>query len=1003
MTEEAVPVEPDVERKRGRLPSIVWLVPLAAVAAAVALLVQNLSSRGPLIEIEFRTASGMAEGRTPVRYRDLDVGQVEALRFSEDLTRVVAEVRMTAEVAPYLDEEARFWVVAPQISAQGISGLETVLSGSYIQGSWDNEPGERQSSFVALQDPPLTPEGTPGASVQLRAEQGGSLDIGSPIFFKGVQVGQVESKRLTEDGEAVEFDVFVNAPHNQRVSTATRFWDVSGVQVSIGAEGAQLEIASLASVIRGGAAFATLGAETPEPVEDGHTYTLYPSRQAAQEDVVVGDLDGQARVAVLFDASVRGLRPGAEVDIAGLRVGRVVEVRAEIVPETGRYGTRTVLALSPSRLGVEDDDAAVIDFLENAVANGLRARLAMSNLLTGTLYVELVELDPDALVDPNAAFDRSGEIPVIPSVPSDVDRLSGSVAGLLDRVDSLPIETLLDNAARLLENVNAVMASEATRAIPDRALAVLDTAEALVADPAIGETVAEARALAASLRGLAESEAVQAAPVEVRQLLAALGARVETLRDEDAAADLAGLVAALRARAEDPALASLPNEAAETLAAARALLADPALGEVPASANAALESLRATLDDPALRRLPGEAEATLASLRARLDDPALAEAAAALAPLLTEARGTIATLGSSADPALAAITEILASEATRRLPVEVAATLGAVRALAETPALGETPAAINATLETLRATLSQPEVRALPGEAGAALAALQARLDDPALGEAIAAAAPLLTEARETIDALGRGADPALGALTTILEQEGARALPGELSATLATARRFVEDGALDETLGETNATLASLRALLEQPSTRAAPEELAATLAAARALLTTLEREEAAAELAATLQATRDLVASPSLKTLSDELAATVASLRGLLQAPGAERLPAATAEALDEAAKLAEQFREENIGRAASAALSGVETASASLERAASRLPALLDRLAGVASRADDVLASVSVGSELNYEAVAAIRDIREAARAVTDVAELVERNPNSIILGK
>ena len=182
--------EPNIERIGARrLPSLVWLVPILAVLGAVWLLYQNLANRGPLITISFATASGLKAGESVVKYRDVTVGRVEVIRFSEDLKTVLADVRMDRTVAPYLDESAKFWVVRPQVSAQGVTGLETVISGTYIEGTWDTEPGIVRQAFVADDRPPPTPDGTPGVRIRLIAVDGGSLEIGSPIMFKRFEVG----------------------------------------------------------------------------------------------------------------------------------------------------------------------------------------------------------------------------------------------------------------------------------------------------------------------------------------------------------------------------------------------------------------------------------------------------------------------------------------------------------------------------------------------------------------------------------------------------------------------------------------------------------------------------------------------------------------------------------------------------------------------------------------------------------------------------------------------
>lgn len=885
MNATPTPAAPDMEPiQESRWPSVVWIVPALAILAAIGLLFQNLATRGPLIQIELETASGMKAGETVVKYRDVDVGRVEAVKFSPDLTKVIVEARMDQSVAPYLDDDAKFWVVSPQVSAQGITGLETVLTGSYIEGSWDTEAETTQKRFVALEQPPLTPDGAPGVRVRLRAEDGGSLDLGSPVFYKRVEVGRVESKRLTEDGQAVEFDIFINAPNDKRITTATRFWNASGVDLELGAGGAQLRIASLASLIRGGAMFDT--GPDGQPVEPGHVFQLFPSESDARDildtDVATGE---QVAFRIFFGGSVRGLKPGAPVEYRGIRVGRVDAVSAAVDAETNRFRTRTRISIAPSLLGLGDGGKeAVMTFMRSAVADGLRAKLALGNLLTGALIVEL-----DDVIAPPSSIDESGPVPVLPAVRSDLDELAGSVEGVLDRVNALPVEALMNNAVSLLENLNKVVADDATQAAPAKVLALLNAAEDLIAAPELRQTTQDASALVASLRALVEDPSLKEAPGQMGQSLASLNALLGALEEADAAADLAASLAALRGLAEDPALARLPSRLDQAILSANALLTSPEMAALPGEINATLGTVRTTLDLPGLDALPGELNAALTSLRTRLDDPALAQAIAELGPLVASARQT--------------------AEETE--PV---------------------------------------------------IASLQSLLDDPALREA-----------------------------------------PEALRAALVAARELLEEEGLRNASAEAAATLASLRNILDAPETQAAPGELSATFTAARGLLDDLVEQKAAENLAQTLAATRRLAEDPAVVRAADAMASAFLAIEAVLAAPGAEELPAAATEALTEAAGLIAQFQKENLGGASAAALAGVTDASRAVQQAAAGVPALIARLAQVSARADALLESVSVGSELNYEAVTAIRDIRDAARAVTELAELVQQKPQSFILGK
>ena len=398
----------------------------------------------------------------------------------------------------------------PSVSAQGVTGIETVLSGVYIGASWDDEIGPRVERFEGLPREPLTPANQPGLRVQLRAPTGGSLTIGAPVLFKSIQVGRIENVELTAAGD-VAVDAFINAPYHLRLTEGTRFWNASGFSVEIGAGGASLNVDSLISLLQGGVSFDTVGSDTA-PIEAGHVYDLYPSEAAARQNFFDEAPGERVLVDTLFEGSVGGLQPGAAVRFRGLQIGEVEALQAAIVDDAGRpqVSLRATLAIAPSRIGVPDDApdpaAATLDALETQVALGLRARLATTGLIAQSLQVELVEV-PDA---PPAALNRDAQPnPVIPSVPADLSSVATSVEGVLKRVSDLPLEQVVQNAAELLGNLNALVTDERVRSAPENLGALLADLRTMLDSSGIKQAPAELSALLASARQIVD-QAVQA-------------------------------------------------------------------------------------------------------------------------------------------------------------------------------------------------------------------------------------------------------------------------------------------------------------------------------------------------------------------------------------------------------------------------------------------------------------------------------------------------------------
>jgi paraquat-inducible protein B len=762
MVDEAPPA-PDVEApepESGRRIAWVWLVPIIALVIALGVAWRTYSERGPLIEIRFENAAGIEPGQTTLRFRDVNVGVVENIQLSTDLRSVIVSVRVRKDVARYIDAGAQFWVVRPSVTAQGVSGIETVISGVYIGAYWDDEIGERQTSFVGLERAPLTPADQPGLRVRLRAPTGGSMTIGAPVLFKSIQVGRIENIELTEAGD-VMIDVFVNAPNHLRLVEGTRFWNASGFSINIGAGGASLNVASLISLLQGGVAFDTVGSDTTR-VEAGHVYELYPSEQAARENVL-GDLTGaRLLVDVDFDGAVRGLAPGAAVEFHGITVGEIRSMQAAIVREDGeeRVTLRTTLALVPSRLGVTaqtEEEAAeqALDLLASQVARGLRARIAASGLLAQTLYVDLVDV-PDAAP---AAFQRDAEPnPRLPSVPSDVSGIAASAEGVLKRVASLPLEDLVESAVTLLANVNSLVTDPRVRAAPEN----------------LG-------ALVADLRQIVDSDGIQGAPAEIAAILASTRSIVDEATEAQLVAQLGDVLASTKASLESVGTAAdgVPKLVAEVEALAAEARALP-LSELVASATRLVDDVDAFIESEGVASLPGSVEASLGELRGVVADLRTGGA-------VENVNATLATVRQMTDELAAArLTESInrvinqASDAANNVNLaaqdlpELIEEARAVAAKAQALPLSELVATGTRVLETADGLLAAPGVSDVPPNLAAALEELRAILAELREGGAVENVNATLASADRAADAITAAADdlPALVAeIARVAEQ----------------------------------------------------------------------------------------------------------------------------------------------------------------------------------------------------------------------------------------
>lgn len=629
--------------------SMVWLVPLAALLVSLGVAWKSYADRGVLIEIMFDNASGVTPDDTTVRYRDVVIGKVEHVGFADGLSRVSVRARIDKEIAPYLDEDATFWVVRPEVSARGVSGLSTVLSGVYIEGAWDQTIGKARTKFEGADSPPLAQPGRAGRRITLRTEDGRMISDGAPVLFHGIEVGQLERPRLTVSGDSIVVDAFIEAPHDRRINSATRFWDSSGFSVSIGASGLSLDVDSIASLVAGGIEFDTVF-EGGRPVSSGAVFDIYPDEASARRTAFARSRSGGVAVATAFDESVAGLTNGAAVKLGGVTVGEVGSVNAVIENESDEPEVRLVvkLMLDPVLMGLPPDagEEEVFDFLAQAVTNGMRARLASSGVFSSELFVELVTLEDTAL----AEFQRDAEpFPLLPSTPSELPDFTATAEGALERISNLPIEELISQAVDTLASIEALVSDKNIRQAPEAAVALLQDTRALVADPETRALPGELRAATAELRSiLADLEQGQAvanltAALEqgstITANLAATSEELPALVDEFRA--LAAKANALEAeeliRAANQLMSSadaligtddaraLPGAMVEALDEVRATLASLREGELVDNANAAMASARsaaeavstATEDLPSLtarlERLLAQSEALLAA------------------------------------------------------------------------------------------------------------------------------------------------------------------------------------------------------------------------------------------------------------------------------------------------------------------------------------------------------------------------------------------------------
>ncbi len=494
---------------------LVWLVPLVAVLLAGWLVAQSVLQRGPTITISFATGEGIEAGKTKIKFKNVDVGVIRSLTLSDDHKTVLASAEMSRSASSMLVDDTRFWVVRPRIAGGTVSGISTLISGAHIGMDIGTSHTARRD-FTGLESPPVLASGTPGREFVLKSDTIGSLDIGSPVFFRRLQVGQIVSYALDADGTGMTMHVFINAPYDRYVTNDTRFWHASGVDVTLDTTGVKINTESLVSILVGGLAFENPPDTTDKNEADAqHRYELFIDRAEAMKrhDAIVD------KYVLTFNESVRGLTVGAPIDFRGIVIGEVSAIRSHFDPVRKEFSIPVEVSIFPERLVSRDDWHGNVEgmpserrmFADYLVSKGLRAQLRTASLITGQLYIA-IDFFPAA---PRATIDWREKTPQLPTVPGNLQGLQDSITSLVARLNRIPFEGIstdlrktLSDADTLLNKLNTDVAPEAKATLSAAREALTSANRTLQSDSPLqqsaAETMRELSRAAVSIRSLAD-------------------------------------------------------------------------------------------------------------------------------------------------------------------------------------------------------------------------------------------------------------------------------------------------------------------------------------------------------------------------------------------------------------------------------------------------------------------------------------------------------------------
>lgn len=429
--------------------SPIWLVPIVSALIGIWMIYYQWNNQGALITVQFNTGEGIEAGKTKIKTKSVEIGIVETLELSDDLKSVLVTARIHKDNMALLRENTEFWVVKPSIGKDGISGLSTLLPGPYIELAPGNSD-KSKFSFVGLETKPVTPIGTPGIHITLENLGQRALQVGDPILYHGLNVGRIEYVHFNAEERRVYYNAFIERPYDKLVTSNTKFWEVSGIEIELSADGFSVQTGTLETILTGGITFGIpKGMPSGERITQRAFFELYPSQDAIRTNRYRWGID----YILLFKDSVRGLNVGAPVEYRGIKVGSVSRVDVEYPEITNLLDQTTLIPilvnLQPARMGFEDSREALQKAnatIKEMIKNGLSGSLVPGNLLTGAKYIEL-----QYGVEPTTTLTAYSGYPVIPSKDHQIDEIVSKFNNLIDKLNNIPLQTISNNINKTLE------------------------------------------------------------------------------------------------------------------------------------------------------------------------------------------------------------------------------------------------------------------------------------------------------------------------------------------------------------------------------------------------------------------------------------------------------------------------------------------------------------------------------------------------------------------------
>lgn len=461
--------------------SVVWLIPLLALLTCAWLLFQHIRHTGPEITLYMKNADGIEVNNTVIKVLNVTVGKVTAIKLRSDEKGVAITAQLSADVKNMIREDTHFWIVEPRIDQSGITGLNTLVSGSYIAFT----PGHSKkiaSSFQVADIPPVSAIGQNGLRLRLKGHGQKVLMAGSPVLYGDINVGQIEKAEFDPKDKSVHYQIYINSPNDRLIGSNVQFWLQTGLRIEASGGGVHIDSAPIPALLSGAIVFKEPPAGKGRPVAANTEFNLYSSYTELQNHPSQRAL----YYVVFFRQPVRGLNVGATVEYQGISIGSVVNV-----PYFARNDSHHLfrndwipvrLSIEPSRLEINatpQDSRLWREEIQTALNQGLTASLESDNLITGNMYIRLGSTAADTpLLRPVRTY--QGDTVIASHVGGSVEQIQDQLSDLLNKMNKLPLQrsvnelnTTLAQLKTTLATANRLLAQNKTQQLPGELTATL--------------------------------------------------------------------------------------------------------------------------------------------------------------------------------------------------------------------------------------------------------------------------------------------------------------------------------------------------------------------------------------------------------------------------------------------------------------------------------------------------------------------------------------------------